>query len=139
MKNPLYYIRVMFNLFRKSRSQPKSEPESTRQENIFPIFSYHLTLDENGDVYLETECYNFHEDSTNIIATLLFLLNSGKLMELHVESIKTWAENDTSKQEFVNQIISIWHVLIQQTVDNNTTTLDQPVVHPLTALESDMK
>lgn len=110
-----------------------------KEEEKEIILKYELLLKENGDVLLETECHNFEEDSITIIATLLFLLNTGKLAELHIQSIQMWAEDHPEQEEFIEKVLSVWNTLLSSVMQEVPPEFDQPVVNPLTALESDTK
>ena len=125
----------------KQQDQDESSQETENsQEKDFEdvVLSYHLLMKSNGDVFLETECYNFDSSLIHIIGTLFFLINSGQLAELNIQSVKTWIDDNPDQVEFVQQILIVWQMLEEnRTADKQD--LEQPVVHPLRALEPDGK
>lgn len=103
------------------------------------VLEYQLLLKENGDVFLETECYDFSPESIQNIALLLYFLNSGKLGELHIQSINTWAEGNPEYAEKIQQLLILWQTMAVQELEMQTLSESEPLISPLTALEPDQK
>jgi hypothetical protein len=133
-----FYLRILTKLLANKieKLENKLEKEEPVEDVILKI---ELLLKSDGDVYLDTTCFVFDEELVSLIATLFFLLNSGRLAELNIQSIKTWIEDDPEQADFINKILSVWHILHVQHNPEMSAEVDEPVVNPLAALEPDGK
>lgn len=134
------WLKYLFSfkwLFNQRKQEEDSEDVEFDTDELAMIL---ITLKKDGDLIFETGITEFNDNHIPMVASLFYLLNSGKFMHLCVKGIESWIDQHGTNQEFVAQVVNTWKIMVDNDkepspVANNT----DPLIHPLRALEPDSK
>ena len=118
-----------------------TETPSHENECVYLRFDLH----KNDDFLIEQFWKDHTSDSSVKLATILFLVHSGKLLHKSLDNIKEYAAQNEENKDFIDRVIAIWTHMIEEEEANKITeevieeeskpTDDRPVMLPSQVLK----
>ena len=108
----LRYIKSAFSLFTHADEHEEIDPlleDSNYITEEDSAATIEVRIDKHtGDFNILVSVNDPSEETSDTLSLLLYLLNSGSLVDFFTEAYKNWAEEDLPKQKFVADLYLKW-------------------------------
>lgn len=112
--------RFFAKIFKKKKEDPPVEtemenlsddPESPLDNLESPAGEISIVWSEDGDFKLFIDIFEVNQTNAEVLALLLYNLNSGEMLTYFLQALQSWCDNNVDKSMYVGSVLEVWKML----------------------------